>query len=82
MYTLADYERAKAELSHWSEASDRYSGNHPGKYQSSIRVARRQLRMIEGYLRARRAGNDRAREGEPRVGQGLSESSTQGNGGI
>jgi hypothetical protein len=36
MYTLEDYEKAKAEARKWTDAFDRYSGNNLDKYQSDI----------------------------------------------
>ena len=53
MYTLDDYEKAKAEARKWTEAFDRYSGNNPNKYQSDIKQARVKLREIEQDLKRR-----------------------------
>ena len=53
MYTLDDYEKAKAEAKKWTDAFDRYSGNNPDKYQSDIKIARAMLRDIEQDLKIR-----------------------------
>lgn len=53
MYTLDDYEKAKAEARKWTDAFDRYSGNNPDKYQSDIKIARAKLRAIEQDLKSR-----------------------------
>ncbi len=51
MYTLEDYEKAKAELTCWREAWDNYTGNNPDKYQTDIRNAARRMREIEQCLK-------------------------------
>lgn len=52
MYTLDDFEKAKAEVRRWTDAFDRYSGNNPDKYQSEIKHARAKLREIEEDLKS------------------------------
>jgi hypothetical protein len=51
MYTLEDYEKAKAALKNWIDRFDRYSGNNPDKYQADIRTARNKMRAIEEHLK-------------------------------
>lgn len=51
MYTLKDYEDAKAELARWNDLWRSYSGNNPNKYQADIRNAERKVREIEQYLK-------------------------------
>ena len=51
MYTLEDYEKAKAELTCWREAWNNYTGNNPDKYQTDIRNAARRMREIERCLK-------------------------------
>lgn len=51
MYTLEDYENAKAELASWNERWENYSGNNPDKYQADIKAAERKVRDIERYLK-------------------------------
>jgi hypothetical protein len=53
VYTLEEYEQAKAELARWSDAWDRYSGNNPHKYEGDLRAARRRVQIIEGDLKNR-----------------------------
>ena len=50
MYTLEDYEKARAELTLWNERWDNYTGNNPDKYQTDIRDAARKVREIKQYL--------------------------------
>lgn len=52
MYTLEDYEKAKAEARKWTDAFDRYSGNNPDKYQFEIKHSRAKLREIEEDLKS------------------------------
>ena len=52
MYTLADLEKAKAELASWEEKWDRYSGNNPNKFQSNIKSARSKVRIITESLKS------------------------------
>ena len=51
MYTLEDYENAKAELARWSELENNYMGNNPDKYQADIKATRRKVREMESYLK-------------------------------
>jgi hypothetical protein len=51
VYTLEDYERARAELQEWDDKFDSYSGNNPDKYRSEINMAASKVRAIESYLK-------------------------------
>lgn len=51
-YTVDDLEKAREALRAWEDRFDRYTGNNPNKYQSDIRVARHEVRMIEDALKA------------------------------
>lgn len=51
MYTLKDYEDAKAELARWNDRWDNYSGNNPNKYKTDIKNAERNVREIEQHLK-------------------------------
>lgn len=51
MYTLEDYEEAKAEHRRWVERWDNYTGNNPEKYQTDIRNAATRMREIEQHLK-------------------------------
>ena len=51
MYTLEDYENAKAELARWNERGNNYTGNNPDKYQADIKAAARKVREIEQFLK-------------------------------
>lgn len=52
MYTLDDYEKAKAEAKKWTDTFYRYTGNNPDKYQSDIKIACAKLREIEQDLKS------------------------------
>ena len=52
MYTLEDYEKAKAGLARWNAAWDNYTGNNPDKYHADIKAAARKVREIEQYLKS------------------------------
>ncbi len=52
MYTFDDLENARATLQVSEDRFDRYSGNNPNKYQSDIKTARRNVRVIEDALKA------------------------------
>jgi hypothetical protein len=51
MYTIEDYEEARAELRRWDERWANYSGNNPDKYQADLKAARKKVRYIELYLK-------------------------------
>lgn len=51
MYTLQDYEKAKAELRAVQTRWENYSGNNPDKYQADLKAARSRIRAIESYLK-------------------------------
>lgn len=51
MYTLDDYEKAKAELQGWLQRWENYSGNNSNKYQADIKAARAKVRLIEHVLK-------------------------------
>lgn len=51
MYTVDDYEKAKAALKKLNDRFDRYDGNNPNKYQADLKMARSRLRTIEAYLK-------------------------------
>ncbi|MEW6613015.1 MAG: hypothetical protein ACOY5C_12270 [Pseudomonadota bacterium] len=51
MYSLRDYEEAKAELEQWKKRWENYSGNNPNKYQADIKAVRRKLELIESALK-------------------------------
>jgi hypothetical protein len=51
-FTVDDLEKAREALRAWEDRFDRYTGNNPNKYQSDIKVARREVRMIEDALKA------------------------------
>ncbi|MCG7865453.1 MAG: hypothetical protein JAY74_03665 [Candidatus Thiodiazotropha taylori] len=51
LYTLADLEAAKEELSQWQIRWDSYSGNNPDKYQSDLKIALQKVRLIESSLK-------------------------------
>jgi len=52
VYTADDLEKAREALRAWEDRFDRYTGNNLDKYQSDIKAARREVRMIEGALKA------------------------------
>lgn len=49
-YTLADYERAKAEVESLSRSSENYMGGNPHKFETRLRDAHDNLRVIEHSL--------------------------------
>jgi hypothetical protein len=51
-YTLDDLEKARERLRGWEDRFDRYTGNNPNKYQTDIKAARREVRLIEDALKA------------------------------
>ena len=51
-YTVDDLEKAREALRAWEDRFDRYTGNNPNKYQSDIKAARREVRMLEDALKA------------------------------
>lgn len=51
LYTLEDYENAKADLARWNERWITYTGNNPDKYQADIKAADRKVREVERYLK-------------------------------
>ena len=50
MYTLDDYEKAKAELAHWQRVWENYTGNNPNKYHADIKAAAEKVRAIKQHL--------------------------------
>lgn len=52
MYTLQDYEDAKAELNSVSANWENYSGNNPNKFRADIASARTKLHEIEISLKS------------------------------
>jgi hypothetical protein len=52
-FTVDDLEKAREALRAWEDRFDRYTGNNPNKYQSDIKVARREVRTIEDALSSR-----------------------------
>lgn len=50
-YTMADLEKARAELTRLSDAFANDSSNNPNKYQSQIKAASRKVRHIEAALK-------------------------------
>jgi hypothetical protein len=52
MYTLEDLENARKKLESIQKHWDNYMGNNPNKYESDFKAARREIRMIEDYLKS------------------------------
>lgn len=52
MYTLDDFNAAKAELEELNQCWKDYSGNNPNKYRASINAAGAKVRAIEAELKA------------------------------
>lgn len=51
MYTLEDLENARKKLESLQERWANYTGNNPNKYESDLKSARREIRIIEDYLK-------------------------------
>jgi hypothetical protein len=45
-------EKAEANLKAWMDRWDNYSGNNPGKYQTDIKAARREVNSLKARLAA------------------------------
>lgn len=52
MYTLEDLENARKKLEGVQERWANYTGNNPNKYESDLKSARREIRIIEDYLKS------------------------------
>jgi hypothetical protein len=52
MYTLEDLEKARQKLASIQEHWANYTGNNPDKYDSDLKAARREIRIIESYLKS------------------------------
>lgn len=52
MYTIEDYENAKAELAAQQARWDNYAGNNPNKYRGPIESAKAAVHLIETELKA------------------------------